>query len=435
MNKIFKAISVAALSAVMACGFAACGGGDDDVDAAGNTIVKIMFHVDEKSTEAQAYKKCTDAFNKAYADRKIKANPIFKARSTGASNYETELMNNQIENTLADIITFDAPNCASYANSRLLYDISSLVPQETQNDFISLNKYDGKLYGLPIQESSAGFYYNKKLFTQAGVDVSSYTVDNPWTFDEFKAVCAKLKNANITPVDMRFDATRNETAPYLLYPFVYAAGGSYTSEDGFTATGYFNSDKSVAGFQFLKDLITAGYTSYSIGASDFFTGSVGMYLSSGWTIPEIENKYSSTFGNDWGILPYPKGEVQASATGSWCFGITNNHHEDKSAAKELLLWMTSAESSKTITDATGMVPARKSVAEAANYEAGSPKDVLYQQLMKAGTARPATVAYPEFSTNFNQIIASLGNTTDLKELITSKANAVQAEMDRIKNKK
>lgn len=216
MKKLFKAISMLAVSTVMACGFAACGGGGDsgEVDSSGNTIVKIMFHVDEKSTEGQAYKKRIDAFNTAYKDKKIKASATYQARTTGAAGYETELLNKQIEGTLPDIITFDAPNCASYANSKLLYDISSLVSQDVQDDFLSLNKYDGKLYGLPIQESSAGFYYNKKIFRAANIDVSSYTVENPWTFDQFKQVCAKLKNAGTTAVDMRLDATKDETATY-----------------------------------------------------------------------------------------------------------------------------------------------------------------------------------------------------------------------------
>ena len=424
-----------AVSAVMACGFAACdGGGDSDVDSAGNTIVKIMFHVDERSTEGQAYKKRIDEFNTAYKDKKIKASASYKARTTGAAGYETELINKQVEGTLPDIITFDAPNCASYANSKLLYDISSLVPQDVQDDFISLNKYNGKLYGLPIQESSAGFYYNKKIFDRAGIDVSSYTVENPWTFDQFKDVCSQLKSrGNVTAaVDMRFDATRDETATYLLYPFIYASGGTFTSEDGFTATGYFNSSATQSGFQFLKDLITEGYSSYSIGATDFFTGKVGMYLSSGWTIPDLDNKYKETFASrdDWGLLPYPQGTAQASATGSWCYGITNNNHKDKSAAKELLLWLTSTESSDAITTATGMIAARKSVNK--NYTAGSPEDVLLQQLQLTGKARPATVAYPTFSTCFNQIIYSLkdGNLTDL---LTTQTNTLQTEMNRIKN--
>lgn len=277
MKKLLTSIISMMLVVMMLFGLVACGdptdgpsgGGETTVDAEGNTIVKIMFHVDKSSTEGQAYQKRVNAFNAAYKDQKIKAQAIFKARSAGASGYETELLNNQLEGTLADIITFDAPNTAAYATSGLLYDISDLIPADEQNKFYSLNMYDGKLYGLPIQESSAGFYYNKKIFAAAGIDVSAFSAENPWTFAEFKNVCAKLKaygaSRDIVAVDMRLDATKDETAPYLLYPFIYAAGGSFVSDDGYTATGYYNSAATAKGFQFIKDLISEGYTSYAIG--------------------------------------------------------------------------------------------------------------------------------------------------------------------------
>lgn len=438
MKRIFNFLLVLTLACVMAlCSVACDNGGTNDTDAGevdtatGNTIVKIMFHVDEKSTEGQAYKKRIEAFNTAYKDRKIKASATYKARTVGAAGYETELLNNQVEGTLADIVTFDAPNTAAYADSELLYDITSLIPQDVQNDFYSLNTYKGKLYGLPIQESSAGFFYNKKIFRELGIDVSAYTVDNPWTFDQFKDVCGRLKNAGVTPVDMRIDATKDETATYLLYPFIYAAGGEFTSPDGYTATGYFNSAATADGFGFIKSLIDAGYTSYKIGVTDFFDGRVGMYLSSGWTIPDLDNKYKAVFASreDWGLLPYPKSVNAASATGSWSFGITNNHHSDKSAAKELLLWLTSAESSEAITTATGMIPARKAVNT--DYEAGSPEYTLLKQLETSGRQRPVTVAYPTFSTCFNQVIAALG-TGNVMELLNTQANALQREMDNLK---
>jgi len=409
-------------------------GGTSSVDKEGNTVVKIMFHVDKSSSEGQAYLKRVNAFNAAYKDQKIKAQAIFKARSAGASGYETELQNNQLEGTLADIITFDAPNTAAYANSDLLYDISSLIPAEDQEKFFSLNKYNGKLYGLPIQESSAGFFYNKNIFRDAGIDVSGYTAENPWTFQQFKDVCEKLKKHGVTAVDMRIDATKDETAPYLLYPFVYAAGGSFVSEDGYTAKGYYNSAATASGVQFIKDLISAGYTSYAIGATDFFTGKVGMYLSSGWTIPELDNKYKESFKSrdDWGLLPYPKGTEAASATGSWSYAITNNHHTDKTAAVELLKWMTSPESCEVITNATGMIPARKDVVK--NYAEGSPEYTLMKQLELSGQERPVTVAYPTFSTTFNQVIFGLKN-GNVQDLLNSATNTLQDAMDKIKNRK
>ena len=445
MKKLLTKLTSLMLVLIMLFGITACnmggGEGDDGVvdpgdgslptDSEGNTIVKIMFHVDKSSTEGKAYQKRVDAFNAAYKDKGIKAQAVFKARTAGASGYETELLNNQLEGTLADIITFDAPNTAAYASSGLLYDITNLIPAEDQDKFYSLNKYDGKLYGLPIQESSAGFFYNKKIFRAAGIDVSGYTADNPWTFDQFKAVCAQLKAYGVTAVDMRIDATKDETAPYLLYPFIYAAGGSFVSDDGYTADGYYNSDATAKGFQFIKDLISAGYTSYAIGATDFFTEKVGMYLSSGWTIPDLDNKYRDNFASrdDWGLLPYPKGVQSASATGSWSYAITNNHHTDKTATVELLKWMTSAESSVEITNATGMIPARKDANK--EYAPGTPEYTLLKQLEVSGKERPATVAYPTFSTTFNQIIAGLGN-SDVMSLLNSATNTLQTEMDRLK---
>ena len=244
-------------------------------------------------------------------------------------------------------------------------------------------------------------------------------------------VCARLQAYGVTPVDMRIDATKDETAPYLLYPFIYAAGGSFVSEDGYTATGYYNSQATAKGFQFIKDLISAGYTSYAIGATDFFTGKVGMYLSSGWTIPDLDNKYREYFSSrdDWGLLPYPKDVQAASATGSWSYAITNNHHSNKTATLELLKWMTSAESSEAITNATGMIPARRDVMK--SYEPGSPEYTLLKQLELSGKERPVTVAYPTFSTSFNQVVAGLGN-SDVSSLLNSSTNTLQAEMDRLK---
>ena len=439
MKKLLNSILSMLLAVMMIFTMVACddtpdGGETPPTDAEGNTIIKIMFHVDKSSTEGQAYQKRISAFNAAYKDQKIKAQAIFKARSAGASGYETELQNNQLEGTLADIITFDAPNTAAYASADLLYDISSLISAEEQEKFYSLNKYDGKLYGLPIQESSAGFFYNKKIFRDAGINVDAYSAENPWTFAQFKDVCAKLRAHGVTAVDMRLDATKDETAPYLLYPFIYAAGGEFVSPDGYTATGYYNSAATERGFQYIKDLITAGYTSYSIGATDFFTGKVGMYLSSGWTIPDLDNKYRENFASrdDWGLLPYPKDVTAASATGSWSYAITNNHHTDKTATLELLKWMTSAESSEAITNATGMIPARKDVVK--NYPVGSPEYTLMKQLELSGRERPVTVAYPTFSTTFNQVIYGLGN-GNVKDLLNSATNTLQDAMDKIKDRR
>ncbi|MDY3904781.1 MAG: sugar ABC transporter substrate-binding protein [Candidatus Enteromonas sp.] len=429
MKKSALLLTLLSTLLVTSCGDIGSEGGDNP-SGSENTKLKIRFHVDGKSSEGIAYKKLVDSFNSEYAKENIKVTASFVARTAGDSAYERQLATDVLEGTLPDIITFDAPNCAAYADAGYLYDFSSELSKEEKDQYITLNTYNGKTFGIPIQESSAGFYYNKSLFASAGIDVSSISVDNPWTYEQFKQACAKLASINVTPVDMRMDATKDETATYLLYPFIYASGGSFVDETGLKANGYFNSAASKKGFQFLKDLVTSKYTNYGIGATDFFTGKVGMYLSSGWTIPDLDNKYPATFPNrdSWGLLPYPKDVIAASANGSWSFAIGNNTRKNKAPVVKLLKYLTNATSSKTITDATGMIPANKNAAT--NYAPSSPEDVLHQQLQKTGKSRPVTIGYPQFSSAFGQVISGLRE-GDLSTLVDNKAGVLQTNLDKL----
>ena len=94
--------------------------------------------------------------------------------------------------------------------------------------------------------------------------------------------------------------------------------------------------------------------------------------------------------------------------------------------------MTSAESSEAITNATGMIPARKDVVK--NYPVGSPEYTLMKQLELSGRERPVTVAYPTFSTTFNQVIYGLGN-GNVRDLLNSATNTLQDAMDKIKDRR
>ena len=439
MKKFFIKLITVLLAAVFGFWLAACNKKNDEpeVDASGNTIVKIMVHVAEQSAEGKAYKQVTDSFNVSDVAKseKIKVRVEYKPRSNSATGYETELINMMNNGNLPDIITFDAPNTWSYADAGILKDITELISEETQDDFfeISKNTYEGKLYGLPIQESSAGIYYNKAIFRNAGVlsRVENMTADNAWTIAEFESICAQLTGKCDLPIDLQLYKANDETATYLLYPFILAQGGSFLSADGMTATGYLDSNATKAAFQKIKNWVTAGYTSYDASDVGFYTGKYAMYLSSGWSIPEIQNQYAQQLGNDWGILPYPKGTTSASATGSWSFGMTTQTKSAEKAAV-VLEWLVSTDSSVTITNATGMIPARQSAIERKNYEVGSPEYLLYDQLVKTGKTRPGTVAYPEFTSAFQGIINDLRNSNDVSAVVSTQTTTLQNNLDRYK---
>ena len=440
MKKWIVGMLSALLAAVMAFSFIACGGNtqEEELDAEGNTIIDMMVHVAQQSAEGMAYNRITDAFNSSDAakENKIKIRVDYSPRSNSATGYETELGNMPNNGTLPNTITFDAPNTWNYAENGILADITDLISEETQSDFfeISKNTYEGKLYGLPIQESSAGIYYNKAIFRSAGLldEVENMTVDDAWTMTEFESICTRLVGKCDLPVDLQLYNAKDEMATYLLYPFILAGGGTFLSSDGMKATGYFDSAATIAAFDRLRGWVDSRYTSFDADPVGFYTGEIAMYLSSGWSIPEIRNQYTQQLGNDWGILPYPKGDtgIAASATGSWSFGMTTQCATPEKAAI-VLEWLVSTDSSVAITDATGMIPARRSAVEEKGYTAGSPEYVLYDQLNKTGKTRPGTIAYPEFSSRFRAVINQIREGTQTTSAIVSgQASQLQSYLDR-----
>lgn len=63
------------------------------------------------------------------------------------------------------------------------------------NAAIQAYTLDGKTYGVPMNTSQVGFFYNKALFDKAGVDASSIR-----TWDDLIAAVKKLQAAGITPI-------------------------------------------------------------------------------------------------------------------------------------------------------------------------------------------------------------------------------------------
>lgn len=425
-----KKFILAPLAALTLGALTGCGG--SDVDYNDNTKLKIRFHVDIGSVEGMAYSQIINDFNRENEDG-IKVTATFVARSAGDTTYDLELQRDMKNGTLPDIITFDAPKCAEYASYGYFYDLTNQFSATEKAKFVTLNTYKGRLYGIPIQESSAGIYYNKRYFQEAGIDVSDITVDSPWDYARFKSVCASLKarHPSVVPAVMRFKDNNSEMATYLLYPFIYASGGGFVDETGKQASGIFNSAASIRGYQFLRDLYDAGYTDYKVEEQSFYKGEAAMLLSSGWTIPLMKD-YTTTFPDDrnsWGLLPYPKDVTRASANGSWSYAIGNNPRTDKTNVVKLLKYITSAKSSKKITNATGMIPANVDAQE--TYPANSAEDVLLQQLEKTSIKRPDTVGYRQFSDTFRMVISSLGS-EDVATLVNNKATYLQSELDKIK---
>jgi len=78
-------------------------------------------------------------------------------------------------------------------------DITDLLSEEflaTQSAAgINAFTHDGRIYGLPVNVSQVGFFYNKALIEEAGVDIEAIV-----TWDDFLAAVQQIKDAGITPI-------------------------------------------------------------------------------------------------------------------------------------------------------------------------------------------------------------------------------------------
>lgn len=88
-----------------------------------------------------------------------------------------------------------APGMALFEAGYFAYcsNIPGLKENFSAFSLAAWQSYDGKMFAVPFAAVSHAVYYNKDLFAQQGFEI-------PATFEEFLALCEKLKAASITPL-------------------------------------------------------------------------------------------------------------------------------------------------------------------------------------------------------------------------------------------
>lgn len=179
---------------------------------------------------------------------------------------------------------------------------------------------DGRLYALGVMESSVGFFYNKDLAEEAGIDIPD--ADHPWTWSEFLDILGRLKSfmdeRNGYPLDMTFPV--GETSIYYYAPFVWSGGGELVSEDGLQADGYFNSEQTAEAMRFFRTVVENEYMSEAPIDHLFESGRAVFKFDGAW---EVNTVYANYPDIDLGVAPYIvsdnwDGEAY-TPTGSWAF--------------------------------------------------------------------------------------------------------------------
>jgi raffinose/stachyose/melibiose transport system substrate-binding protein len=321
------------------------------------------WHITTKDPGLTIWKKTADAYMAAHPNVEIKItvleNEAFKTKLTTVlqSGNPPDIfqswgggdMNQQVTAGLLKDVTPDLDaNGAAWRNS--------FAPGA-----LAVYAYQGKNYGVPWDMGMVGWWYNKDLFTKAGI------ASPPTTWTEFLADVKKLKAAGITPISLG----EGDKWPGM-HIWSYLAtriGGQAAFDAAYSRKGSFTDPAFVQAGDRLKELIAldpfqAGYlaATHDEMQATFGNGKAAMELSGQWA-PSVEsaNSVDKRGVANLGLFNFPAVEGGAGAVsdvvgGGNGFAIGKNAPP---AAIDFVKYLTNVDNQKTLAAANQNIPVVK----------------------------------------------------------------------------
>jgi raffinose/stachyose/melibiose transport system substrate-binding protein len=274
------ALSLAALAAALA--------GTSTATAASRDEVVINCQECEASSTdvfAQSWNDTVQAFNAKYKG-KYRVNVQHYGGGTNDLPYWQRLA---IANRLPDIFIIQSTELATIAKTGKLFNLASDLSHDKawKNTFYpgvfdGLRGSQGQVWAIPEERDTVGIYYNKALFSKAGITAF------PRTWSEFLADCAKLKAAGVIPVAMDGDWVTQLMWANLIGT---QPGGEQFLSKGIRSGGYAKKATVVKATEFLKSLHTSGYVNkdaftgdYTNAANPFLQEQAAMIANGPWMV-------------------------------------------------------------------------------------------------------------------------------------------------------
>ncbi|MHA5051300.1 extracellular solute-binding protein [Streptomyces sp. SD15] len=227
-----------------------------------------------------------------------------------------------------DVVQTDS--YAEYAAKGRLYSADELLSISVQGGFVPSLAEAGQVrrvqYGLPFTASTRLLYYNKDLFTTAGLEP-------PTTWDELVASARVLKAQGVRypiAVPLGPEEAEAETLMWLL-----AGGGGYTDDTG----GYaLTSDENISTLEWLRSALVAegltgpvlpGKLNRTEALQAFMDGNAAMVNAPLSLMRQIED---STLSVSYGTVPLPSRTgraVPTMGTTDWTIAFREAGHREE----------------------------------------------------------------------------------------------------------
>jgi ABC-type glycerol-3-phosphate transport system substrate-binding protein len=295
--------------------------------------------------------------------------------------------------------------------------------------------YQGKAYGIPLDNHGRGLWVSKNAFQKAGLDPN---MAEPTNYADWVALFQKLtldkngKNAADPDFDVnnvvQWGFTVSEWPRVNFMAALVQNGGNWISDDGKTIT--INSDAGVAALQLWVDLVykyhfsppEAGFDSWGAYAA----GSLAILPTGTW----FHNQANLDTDIDSEVWPTVQfGDTQATYMGIHTFMVPATATGDQLAAdKTLIQWFSENQKGWA---ASGQVPARLSVQADLDPATYSSNIIIGKTMAAYGTLDWSSPVLLDFFTSIDpELSAALNNQKTAKQALDDAAARMQEALDR-----
>ena len=425
MRKHLRYIAVA-VSAAAAIGLAGCSTGPSSPDS-GNALSLPV-----KDPSATITVMSIDSLGDPNHDDKVvaafeKAHPSIKVKwQTIPFNSLTSVEDTNISNKQGtpDVYWADQPRISALAARGEAEDLTSVFSKYKSSFDASPYEsgiYNGKLWALPIENSTQLLYYNKDLLKRAGITDPSPDVDRRMTWEELGDLALKAKQAGAVN-GLSFGQANTY---YQLEPLPVSLGGSVGANGKGNLTPDIDSAAWIKAFQWYGKVYASGAAAkgqtYSTTDPDFLAGKTAFEVQGPWLLPQLPSS-----GVNWGVAPMPKfaGGKAVTPDGSWSLAI-NPFSKQKAASAIFLKWMAIDEGSgyikySPVTSLAASPTGKKIYFQNdvfATPEGRNAEAIIEHETAKTAVNRVGTVGYIEFETIVGKAFSDIQNGADVESTL------------------
>lgn len=242
---------------------------------------------------------------------------------------------------------------------------------------LSTNFYKGKYYGLPLDTNTQVIVYNPEFLKAAGL------VTPPKTIEEFNKYAAAFNGKN-----GKYAFAPGGPYPWAMLPWFWSLGGKITNDDYTKASGYLDSDDSVAALeQMTKFAKTGAWAPTLLGGQPgtwdgYKTGKYGAVLEGPWFFATLQKELQDKMIG----APVPAGKGGSLSVVGGEDIVIFKASKNKEAAWKFVQFMLSDEAQIAMAK-TGQMPVTTSAANSDVMKQVGYYDPYVQQLK---TALPRT---------------------------------------------